>query len=230
MNAASPVKLILQRCIRMFWIIQMLTNMSAPNDLAFARKPSGKRFLKSVLHIKKALRHPKADEGKRQSFKRRIERHKKSGKALIYIDESGFAHDMPHTHGYAQKGARCVGTKNWNAKGRTNVIGALMTGVLITTWLCNFNIDSDVFHAWITKDLLPKLPKQAVIVMDNATFHKRSDTQKAIKEAGYFLEYLPPYSPDLNPIEHKWAQAKSVRRKTGKTVEQIFKQDKWNQI
>jgi len=49
--------------------------------------------------------------------------------------------------------------------------------------------------------------------MDNATFHKREDMKKAIEEAGAILEYLPPDSPDLNPIEHKWAQAKAIRRK-----------------
>ncbi|MES2354214.1 MAG: transposase [Pseudomonadota bacterium] len=49
--------------------------------------------------------------------------------------------------------------------------------------------------------------------MDNATFHKRHDTQVAIRKAGITLEYLPPYSPDLNPIEKKWAQVKAIRRK-----------------
>jgi len=47
--------------------------------------------------------------------------------------------------------------------------------------------------------------------MDNASFHKRIDIQTAILEAGHILEYLPPYSPDFNPIEHKWAQAKAHR-------------------
>lgn len=48
--------------------------------------------------------------------------------------------------------------------------------------------------------------------MDNATFHKRADIQRAILEAGHILEYLPPYSPDLNPIERKWAQFKALRK------------------
>ncbi|WP_430228788.1 transposase [Nitrosomonas communis] len=72
------------------------------------------------------------------------------------------------------------------------------------------NINADVFHEWAMQDLLPKLPSHAVVVMDNATFHKRQDTQEAIQNAGHTLEYLPAYSPDLNPIEHKWAQAFAV--------------------
>ncbi len=58
--------------------------------------------------------------------------------------------------------------------------------------------------------------------MDNVTFHKRQDTQQAIKDAKLILEYLLLYFPDLNPIEHKWAQAKVIRRKTQKTIEQVL--------
>ena len=60
---------------------------------------------------------------------------------------------------------------------------------------------SAVFHGWLEDNLIPKLPPTSVLVMDNATFHKRSDTKNSIRQAGHFLEYLPPYSPDYNPIE-----------------------------
>ncbi len=140
----------------------------------------------------------------------------------MYIDESGFAHDMPRTHGYTPRGKRCYDIQDWGAKGRTNVIGALIDKTLLTIWLCEFNVDSDVFHTWLIKDLIPKLPEHAVLVMDNATFHKREDTQQAITNAGYILEYLPPYSPDLNPIEQKWAQAKSIYKKHRCSIEQLF--------
>ena len=58
--------------------------------------------------------------------------------------------------------------------------------------------------------------------MDNAAFHKNKNMQDKIKQAGHILEYLPPYSPDLNPIEHKWAQAKAIRRKHQCSVESLF--------
>lgn len=85
------------------------------------------------------------------------------------------------------------------------------------------NINSDIFYAWTTNELLPVLPANTVIVLDNATFHKRQDIQSAIRKAGHTLEYLPPYSPDLNPIEHKWAQAKNIRKKKRCSVENLFK-------
>ncbi len=129
---------------------------------------------------------------------------------------------MPRTHGYAPVGERCFGKHDWHAKGRTNVIGALLAGCLLTACLFSGPVNADVFVAWITQDLLPKMPDKCVIVMDNARFHKRQDIGQAITQAGHVLEYLPTYSPDLNPIEHKWAQAKAVRRRYHCSVEEIF--------
>lgn len=129
---------------------------------------------------------------------------------------------MPRTHGYSPRGQRCYGKHNWGAKGRTNVIGALLAGAMLTTWLCDFNIDADVFKTWVTTDLLPKLEMPSVLIMDNATFHKREDIKNTITKAGHTLEYLPPYSPDLNPIEYKWARAKAMRRKRQCSIAQLF--------
>jgi len=129
---------------------------------------------------------------------------------------------MPRTHGYAPKGQRCYGKHDWGAKGRTNIIGALLAGVLLTISLFQTTINTEIFTAWIAHDLLPKLPPKSVIIMDNASFHKGSEMQKILAEAGHILFYLPPYSPDLNPIEKKWAQAKAVRRRVGGTIESLF--------
>ena len=75
-------------------------------------------------------------------------------------------------------------------------------------------------------DLLPKLPPKSVLIVDNATFHKGKVMQQAMTEAGHILLYLPPYSPDFNPIEHKWAQAKTIRRKKRCSIEQLFQENK----
>ena len=129
---------------------------------------------------------------------------------------------MPRRYGYASKGKRCFGKHDWHAKARTNVIGALLGATLLTACLFDTTINSDIFHTWLAQDLLPKLPENSVLVMDNATFHKRADTQAQIQNAGFTLEYLPPYSPDLNPIEHKWAQAKAPRRFLHCSIESLF--------
>nr|WP_305728216.1 transposase [Nitrosomonas communis] len=122
---------------------------------------------------------------------------------MVYLDESGFAHDMPRMHGYALMGERCHGVEDWHARGRTHVIGALIGKALLTVGLLTAPITADIFHAWVTQDLFPKLLPACVIVMDNSTFHKRQDIQTAIANAGHTLEYLPPYSPDFNDIGPK---------------------------
>ena len=133
---------------------------------------------------------------------------------------------MPRTHGYAPKGQRCFGLHDWGAKGRTNVIGALCGAALLATGFFETNINADVFHDWLTQELIPKSPPAAVLVMDNASFHKPAKIRRAIEAAGHELQFLPPYSPDLNPIEPKWAQAKTRRRRTGETVQQVFEPEK----
>ena len=120
---------------------------------------------------------------------------------------------MPRTHGYSKRGDRCFGTHDWHSKGRVNAIGAIIDFVFVAVGLFNSSINSDVFYAWLKSTLLPSLQAGTVIVMDNASFHKRDDMVEAIEQSGHQLEYLPPYSPDLNPIEKKWAQAKAIRRK-----------------
>lgn len=91
------------------------------------------------------------------------------------------------------------------ARGRTNVIGALIGKELLTVGLFDTNVDVDLFNGWVGQDLLPKLPPASILVMNNAMFHKREDTQAALIHDGHRLESLPPYSLDLNQIEHKWA-------------------------
>ena len=129
---------------------------------------------------------------------------------------------MPRTHGYSKRGQRCLGTHDWHAKGRINAIGAIINFDFLTVSLFHGSVNSDVFYAWLTSDLLPKVKPETVIVMDNATFHKRADMIEAIEKHGCMVEFLPPYSPDFNPIEHKWAQAKSARRRTQCSVDELF--------
>lgn len=129
---------------------------------------------------------------------------------------------MPRTYGYSQKGTRCYGIHNWGAKGRVNVIGALIGNILFAVGLFNCNIDSVVFGTWVHELLLPALYKPTVIVMDNAAFHKKQSIIDAIFAAGHIVEFLPAYSPDLTPIENKWAEKKAYRRKHRCSIEQCY--------
>ena len=101
-------------------------------------------------------------------------------------------------------------------------IGAITNFKLLNVGLFDTYINADVFYAWVSQELLTSLPSNSVIVLDNATFHQRRDALEAIERAGHIVEFLPPYSPDLNPIEKKWAQAKSIRRKFGYSPDELF--------
>ncbi len=110
------------------------------------------------------------------------------------------------------------------SKRRTNGIVALTGDRLLTVAIFDCSINADFFEAGLQQSLLSMLPNEVVIVIYNATFHTSEQIQNAVEAAGCFLEYLPPYSPDLNPIEHKWAQAKALRRKLGYSTDELFQQ------
>ena len=183
-----------------------------------------------ALALKKTLKHPKANEEARTAFRKTIATYEAQGKTIIYLDESGFAQSMPRTHGYSIKGKRCYGVHDWQAKGRKNAIGAIIGFTFLTLGLFDSNINSDIFYAWLTQELLPKAPTNSVIVMDNASFHKREDMMKAIRNHGSIVVFLSAYSPDLNPIEKKWAQAKAIRRQYRCSVYELFSEHIKNDI
>ncbi|MGQ0527213.1 MAG: integrase core domain-containing protein, partial [Alphaproteobacteria bacterium] len=89
--------------------------------------------------------------------------HEFEGRPIVYINESGFAHDMPRAHGYAAVGQRCYGLCDWHAKSRTNAIGALIGKALLTIGLFKTSINADIFTAWAQQDLLPQLPEKSVM-------------------------------------------------------------------
>ncbi|NJO14463.1 MAG: transposase [Thioploca sp.] len=127
---------------------------------------------------------------------------------------------MPRRPGYSLMGRRCFGQQDWGARRRTNVIGALLSSLLLTVTLLMGNVNSEIFLTWVTQELLPQLPPKSIIVMDKASFHKRLDIQESICRAGHFL--LLPYSPQLNPIEPKWAQAKAIWKQQPCSISELF--------
>ena len=130
---------------------------------------------------KKTLEYPKADKEKRAMFLQKIEQYKKEKMPIAYVDESGFAHSMPRTHGYSRMGKRCYGSCDWNARGRKNVIAALYESSIIGCGIIEDNIDTNVFNTWVEKILIPDLPDKSVIVMDNAAFHKSKKLKYYLK-------------------------------------------------
>jgi transposase len=95
---------------------------------------------------------------------------------------------------------------------RINMLAGWFQKKLIAPLVFKGSCNHVIFNTWLEKSLLPALPPNTTIVMDNAAFHKTPSTQRLIEAAGCHLLYLPPYSPDFNPIEHCWHTIKSWLR------------------
>lgn len=125
-------------------------------------------------------------------------------------------------YGYSKIGERCFGKYEYNKRSRLNLIGGLLNNQLIAPLYSSSSIDSDTFYEYVKEILVKQIPKNCIIVLDNASFHKRADIKQIISDYGHKILYLPTYSPHLNPIEHKWAQMKAYRKKYRIGAEELF--------
>ena len=131
---------------------------------------------------------------------------------LIFLDESGVSTQMTRRYARCQGGARIhEGTPDGRWKILT-ILGAISTRGMIATMTVEAATDREIFLAYLDEVLCPKLRSGDVVVMDNLSSHKVKGVRERIEAAGAQLLYLPPYSPDLNPIEKAWAKLKQLLR------------------
>lgn len=104
------------------------------------------------------------------------------------------------------------------------MISAIRTGGVVTAMVTEGATDATVFRGFVEHFLVPVLRRGDIVVMDNLSSHKVSGVREAIESVGAQLWYLPPYSPDFNPIEQAWSKVKSVLRSiTPKTTRQLYR-------
>ena len=160
---------------------------------------------------------------KRKAFLRLRERYRRRGKEFVYIDESGFEPQVTRRYGYAPKGVRVHGLISGHRRPRTSLIAARMSSGFEAPVLFEGNCNTAFFNAWLTKELCPLLHENHGIIMDNVPFHKGAKTRDIIHETGATILFLPPYSPDLNPIENDFATIKKIRQyNEDKTLDDII--------
>jgi len=131
----------------------------------------------------------------------------------VYIDESGVDHNMINEQCWIKKGTELIGERSGKARGRTSVIASLNQDNIHAPMAYHGTMNAELFLCWIKDFLLPTLSKGQVIIMDNASIHKGIKVKEMIEASGCRLLYLPPYSPDFNPIENYWAVMKTQIRK-----------------
>jgi transposase len=132
---------------------------------------------------------------------------------LVFIDETWASTNMARRHGHCPRCERLrVRVPHGHWKTRTFVSALTLRG-LIAPWVLDGPIHRDALEAYVAEVLVPELRPGDTVVLDNLSSHKEPRVRALIEAAGASLRYLPPYSPDLNPIENACAKLKSLLRK-----------------
>jgi transposase len=132
---------------------------------------------------------------------------------LVFVDETGAKTDMARSHGYAPAGQRLVDAVPYGRWHTTTFVAALRADGLGAPMAVDGAVNGELFLAYVRQVLVPELRPGDVVVMDNLGSHQVAGVREAIAGAGCRLLYLPPYSPDLNPIEQAFAKLKGLLRK-----------------
>ncbi len=147
---------------------------------------------------------------------------------LKFIDETGMNLALTRLYGRAAPGVRVVDSVPQNYGQNISVLAALGVGGLSAPMTVDGAVDAEVFRSYVAQVLGPTLAPGDIVVMDNLTAHKVVGVAETIETRGARLEFLPPYSPDLNPIEQCWAKIKTALRqakaRTRQALEAAFRQ------
>lgn len=127
-----------------------------------------------------------------------------------------------YPYAYSAIGSRHYEAHPGHYKKRISMIGGLCNQSFMAPFMFQGHCNTTMFELYIEQILLPKLKIGMVVVIDNASFHKSSKIKTLIESAGATLIYLPPYSPDLNPIEHYWHKIKTAIRKMMRDTKKLL--------
>jgi transposase len=131
---------------------------------------------------------------------------------VLFLDESGALTNLVRTYGRSDCGARCVGFAPQGHWKVMTAVAAVRLDGLMAPFTIDCPMDGEIFGVYVQQVLVPTLRRGDVVVMDNLTAHKRPQIKRLIEAAGAMALYLPPYSPDFNPIEMIWSKVKRLLR------------------
>ncbi|MEN5364754.1 IS630 family transposase [Brevundimonas intermedia] len=172
-------------------------------------------FAREGITFKKSLHAAEQDRPdvarKRVRWKRY--QHRIDPRRLVFIDETWAKTNMTRTHGRTRRGERLLAKVPHGAWKTLTFIAALRHDRIEAPMVLDGPINGDWFRAWVEQSLIPTLHPGDVVVLDNLGSHKGKAVRQAIRKAGAHLLFLPPYSPDLNPIEQVFSKLKTLLRK-----------------
>jgi transposase len=141
----------------------------------------------------------------------------------VFIDETGTSTNMARQRGRCPRGARVIGRVPHGHWKVTTFVAGLRNDAVTAPFVIDQPMNGTIFRAYVERCLVPTLAPGDVVVMDNLAAHKVAGVREAIEAAGAIALYLPPYSPDLNPIEQLFAKLKALLRKAAqRTLETLW--------
>lgn len=155
---------------------------------------------------KKTKRYKEQDPEKVELYKEKIKNIPRD--KIVYIDETGIQTYIYREYARAPKGEKIIGKISGRRYKRIGIVAAQMGNKVIAPIEYTGVMNSKFFEKWFKEELLPKIPKESVIVMDNASFHRKKKLSSIADKQRSQIIFLPPYSPELNPIEHLWSNIK----------------------
>jgi transposase len=171
-------------------------------------------------HQKKTFGFIEANVAKRNHFLEEIQ--KVDPRLIVYSDETGIDDNEVPMLGWAPQGERCHAVKKAERKTRYNITAALNLNQLFAPFLFEGYSTASTYETYIEKVLAPSLKPGMVVVIDNARFHKSKKVIELIESVGCKVMWLPPYSPDLNPIEHWWTSVKNAIRTAAEGAKDFY--------
>jgi transposase len=144
-------------------------------------------------------------------------------KWLVFLDETWATTTLTRTHGYAPRGQRLVDATPRGHWHTTTFVGALRIDGLIAPLVLDGAINGEWFRTYVERVLVPELRRGDVVILDNLGSHKTAGARRAVEAAGCRVLFLPPYSPDLNPIENAFGKLKGLLRSAAeRTVDGLW--------
>ena len=150
--------------------------------------------------------------------------------ALVFLDESGAQTNLARLRGRCPEGERLVAPVPHGHWKTYTMLAAVRTTGPCAAALVDGPVDADVFKAYVEAVLVPALRPGDVVVMDNLQPHKAAGVREMIEAAGARLLYLPPYSPDYNPIENMWSKVKQLLRSAAARTFEALQRAVWEAL
>ncbi len=153
----------------------------------------------------------------------RNNQHRLDAKRLVFIDETWAKTNMHRSHGRCRRGQRLIGRAPHGHWRTSTFVAGLRHDGIVAPLIFNRPMNGEIFQYYVAQHLAPELRPDDIVIMDNLGSHKSQAVRNAITAAGARLLFLPPYSPDLNPIEKLFSKLKALLRAAAqRTVDALW--------